>query len=162
GLNIVASNPTILLETPAPFVLTPHPGEMGRLLAISTQAIQEERIERCLEAAGRYDCVVALKGFRTVVSDPTGRFYINPTGGPAMATAGMGDILAGAIGGLLAQGATPLEAALLGVYAHGLAGDLAASELGNRGILPSDLLPRLPKALERCLPHRGAMVPSQR
>ena len=148
GLNIVASNPTILLETPAPLVLTPHPGEMGRLLAVSTQVIQEDRIGGCLEASSRYGCVTVLKGFRTVVGDPTGRFYINPTGGPAMATAGMGDILAGAIGGLLAQGATPLEATLLGVYAHGLAGDLAAAEIGKRGILPSDLLPRLPRAME--------------
>jgi hydroxyethylthiazole kinase-like uncharacterized protein yjeF len=151
GLNAVASCPQILLETPAPLVLTPHPGEMARLLARSTASVQEDRIATALEAASRFDSVAVLKGFRTVVADPIGRFYLNPNGNPAMATAGMGDILAGTIGGLLAQGATPLVATLLGVYTHGLAGDRAAQEMGPRGILPSDLLPRLPRAMADAL-----------
>jgi NAD(P)H-hydrate epimerase len=151
GLNACASQPEVLLSTPAPLILTPHPGELSRLLKVRTAEIQEDRVGVCLKAALDFDSIVVLKGFRTVIGDPAGNFYINPTGNPGMASGGMGDVLAGTIGGLLAQGVTPLEACTLGVYAHGLAGDMVAAETGERGIVASDLLHKLPLALRSLL-----------
>jgi NAD(P)H-hydrate epimerase len=147
GLNACAFQPEVLLFSPAPLILTPHPGELSRLLKVRTSKIQEDRVHHCLQASRDFDSVVVLKGFRTVIGEPTGSYYINPTGNPGMASGGTGDVLAGSIGGLLAQGLALLEASCLGAYVHGLAGDLAGDELGERGIIASDLLSRLPLAL---------------
>jgi hydroxyethylthiazole kinase-like uncharacterized protein yjeF len=153
GLNAFTADPSHLLQTPAPLVMTPHPGELARLLGCSVAALQIDRIGRAQEASARFDCLTILKGYRTVIAEPGGRFYLNPTGNPGMASGGMGDVLAGILGGLVAQGLPLLEASLLASFAHGLAGDLVASELGERGLLASDLLPLLPKVLEQLTQH---------
>ncbi|MEW6032512.1 MAG: NAD(P)H-hydrate dehydratase [Bacillota bacterium] len=129
-------------------VLTPHPGEMARLTGRPAEDIQADRTAAALAAATAWRCVVVLKGAGTVVAAPDGRAWLNATGNPGLATAGSGDVLAGAIGAYLAQGVPPLEAALLGVAVHGLAGDLAAAEVGSRGLLASDVAHRLPRAAE--------------
>lgn len=129
-------------------VVTPHPGEMARLTGRSVSEIQADRIAAAAEAARRWKVVVVLKGAGTVVASPEGKAWINATGNPGMATAGSGDVLAGLVGALLAQGLGPLPAALVGVSTHGLAGDLAAREIGRRGLLARDLAHGLPAAMD--------------
>jgi ADP-dependent NAD(P)H-hydrate dehydratase / NAD(P)H-hydrate epimerase len=127
-------------------VLTPHPGEMARLLG--DQALGEDRAQAAADAAANWGQVVVLKGAGTVVAAPDGRLAIDEHGGnAALATAGTGDVLAGTIAGLLAQGLEPFEAAQLGVYLHSAAGALMRDELGTAGAAASDLLPRLPQAI---------------
>jgi NAD(P)H-hydrate epimerase len=128
-------------------VLTPHPVEMKRLLG--AEAIPADPLASASEAAARWGQVVVLKGATTVVADPEGRTRINDGGNAALATAGTGDVLAGAIAGLLAQGLAPFDAATLGVYLHSAAGRLLRDDLGDMGTLASDLLPRLPLAIKR-------------
>ncbi len=156
GLNALAERPEVFGGLQAPAVITPHPGEMSRLLGRSTTEVQAARIECAQEAARRFGVVAVLKGARTVVAAPEGSVFINSTGNPGMASAGMGDVLTGAIAGLIAQGLRPLDAAILGVFVHGLAGDLAAAERGATGILATDVQERLPAALQ-CL--RDGRVP---
>lgn len=129
-------------------VVTPHPGEMSRLTGRPVAAIQADRIAVATNAARRWQVVVVLKGAGTVIAAPDGRAWLNATGNPGMATAGSGDVLAGAIGAFLAQGLDPLHAALAGVSVHGLAGDLAARDIGRRGLLASDIARRLPAAMD--------------
>ncbi|MBX6394538.1 MAG: NAD(P)H-hydrate dehydratase [Alicyclobacillaceae bacterium] len=130
-------------------VLTPHPKEMARLTGLSTAEVQGDRIEVARRVAQTYGCVVVLKGAFTVVADPHERVWINPTGNPGMATGGTGDVLAGVIGGLLAQGLDPLQAAAAGVYLHGLAGDLAVQEMGAAALVATDLVNMLGAAIRR-------------
>ncbi len=130
-------------------VLTPHPGEMARLMGLSTAEVQRDRLGMARRAASDWRATVILKGSRTVIADPGGQAYINITGNAGMATAGMGDLLAGVVGGLLAQGLGPTEAALAAVFLHGAAGDLAAEEIGPAGIVAGDLLPRLPRVIAK-------------
>jgi NAD(P)H-hydrate epimerase len=127
-------------------VLTPHPGEMSRLTHVSIEEIQQDRMGIAREHAGKWQCVVVLKGAGTVVAAPDGEAVINPTGGPNLATAGTGDVLSGIIGAMLVQGLTPFHAAVCGVYLHGHAGDLLRSELGDIGTLAGDLVDALPDA----------------
>ncbi len=134
-------------------VLTPHPGEMARLLCTSTEEVVKNPIEHCRECAKRYQAVAILKGSHSLIATPEGEVHINPTGNAGMATAGMGDVLTGIITGFIAQGVPSHGAALLGAYIHGLAGDLAASDIGIRGIMASDLISRIPFAVE-CLRER--------
>ncbi len=134
-----------------PKVLTPHPGELSRLLGKPVPELESDRVGAALEAARRFDCVVAAKGAPTVVAAPDGRYWINPTGGPMLSQGGMGDVLAGTITGLLAQGASPLDAAVAGVYLHGLAGQLCGHP---RGIGASDVARQLPAALAQVLTSR--------
>lgn len=147
GLNALAGESELLLKAPAPLILTPHPAELARLLQQSTAYIQQDRLNAARIASRDFDCIVVLKGYHSVIADPEGNFFVNPTGNPAMATAGMGDVLAGTIGGILAQKPSLLKGTCLSVYIHGLAGDLAAQEIGERGLIASDLIPRLPRAL---------------
>ncbi len=133
------------LETPA--VLTPHPGEMSRLTGRPDPPPGAGRIEWALEAASEWGQVVALKGAYTVVAEPGGRAMVAPFANPALATAGTGDVLAGAIGGLLAQGAPPADAAALGVFIHGAAGERVRDEFGDAGAIAGDLLPEIPRAM---------------
>ena len=149
GLNALAKEPALLKKTGTPFILTPHPGEMGRLVGKSTRFVQSDRRRIAREFAKRYGVVLVLKGYRTVVAEPEGKVYINPTGNPGMATGGTGDVLAGILGGLLAQGLVPFDAARLGVYVHGLSGDLAAKEKGETSLIAGDLLKYLPLALKK-------------
>ena len=139
---------TLAAGRTAPLVVTPHVGEMARLTGLPAADIETRRIDTAAEWAQRWRCIVVLKGAPTVIADGTGRVCVNPTGNPGMATAGMGDVLTGVIVALLAQGMSPFEAACAGVFAHGLAGDLAARELGATGIVASDVVDRLPRALQ--------------
>ncbi|MGH7961228.1 MAG: NAD(P)H-hydrate dehydratase [Candidatus Binatia bacterium] len=147
GLNCLATEPDVLRRAQAPVVLTPHPGEMARLLKSSTAEVQARRLEGARTFATQYGCYLVLKGARTVIAAPDGRVWINPTGNSGMASGGMGDVLTGILGGLLAQGYPLDEACVLGVFLHGYAGDLAAQEKGEIGILARDVIERLPGGL---------------
>ena len=148
ALNALAGNTTVLKKARAPRIVTPHPGEMARLLGLkSTAEARTARKEMAAGFAAKSGAVVALKGYRTVVTDGE-RMYVNATGNPGMATGGTGDVLTGAIAGLLAQGMGPFDAAQLGVHVHGLAGDLAAKELGETSLVASDVLNHLPEAFK--------------
>ena len=145
-----------LLEAPAERILTPHPGEMARLAGHPTTEVQRQREATAAEFAVRCGCVVVLKGRHTVVAGPDDEAYLNPTGNDGMATGGTGDVLAGLIAGLLAQGLRALDAARIGVYVHGLAGDLAAEAKTRRGMIAGDLLEALPEAWRRIAGERQA------
>ncbi len=147
GLNAAALNPTIMEERIFPTVITPHPGELGRLLGKSPQEIQSDRLGSAMEASRRFGCVTVLKGAYTLVVSPEGKVYINPLALPGLATAGSGDVLTGAVSALAAQGATPLSAAASGVYLHGKSAEIAASVVGPVGFLAGDLVSHLPLAL---------------
>jgi hydroxyethylthiazole kinase-like uncharacterized protein yjeF len=152
GLNALAASDggagaVALLRREHPTIVTPHPGEMARLLGLSTREVQQRRLEVARGLAVETGAFVVLKGHRTVVADPSGRAAVNPTGNPGMATGGMGDVLAGMIGALLARGRDPWLATTAGVYLHGLAGDCAARRSGHESLLPSDLLASIPEAL---------------
>ncbi|MBM4295010.1 MAG: NAD(P)H-hydrate dehydratase [Deltaproteobacteria bacterium] len=139
GLNALAPDPQWLQDAPGPRILTPHPGEMARLTGAPVRDIQADRLQAAREAAARYGAVLVLKGAQTVVADPEGRVSLNPTGNPALASGGTGDVLTGLIGGFLAQKMIPWDAARLGVYLHGLAADYLAGGL-DRGLIAGDLL----------------------
>ena len=147
GVNAFAGEPEALRERRAPTVLTPHPGELARLLAIPTAAVVEDRVAAARSAAERSGAVVALKGQLTAVASPDGLVALNPTGNPAMASGGSGDVLTGLLGALLAQGLDAFDATCLAVYLHGLAGDLAVDRLRVEALAASDLLAELPAAL---------------
>jgi NAD(P)H-hydrate epimerase len=122
----------------APLVLTPHPGEAGRLLGSDAKTVQADREGAALALSARAGHVVVLKGARTLVTDGA-RLFRNTTGNPGMASGGSGDVLAGLLGALLAQGMEPFDAACLGVHAHGAAGDLVARRLSQAGLIAEDL-----------------------
>ena len=147
GLNALAEDPTILQGAQGSVILTPHPGEMARLLGISVEEVQADRLAVAHKAATQLKAVVVLKGAQSVVATPEGQLLINPTGNPGMATGGTGDVLTGIIAGLIAQGLAPATASALGVYIHGAAGDLARREKGMRGLIAGDLLQFLPVVL---------------
>ncbi|MFH1857985.1 MAG: NAD(P)H-hydrate dehydratase, partial [Candidatus Omnitrophota bacterium] len=149
GLNALAKDPNVLKKAKAPVVITPHPGEMGRLIRKNSQFVQKDRRGIAKRFAKAYRVVTVLKGHQTVVASPAGKCYINRTGNPGMATAGCGDVLTGIIGSFLGQGMTAFEAARRGAYVHGLAGDLAAREKGEAGLIASDLLKFLPETLKK-------------
>jgi hydroxyethylthiazole kinase-like uncharacterized protein yjeF len=128
-------------------VLTPHPGEMARLMGISVAEVEANRLALALRAAQEWGVVVLLKGAYTVIAGPDGHACVNPYATPALATAGTGDVLAGVVAGLLAQGLAPFEAAVAGAYLHGLAGQVASDEIGLAGAVAGDLLPRLPRVI---------------
>jgi len=152
GLNTYAGRPEELKrrKTPA-LALTPHPGEMARLLGCTTQDVQAHRLETALQAAARWNAFVILKGHRTIIAAPDGRAFINSTGNPGMATGGTGDLLTGMLAGLTAQyGVKQWEKVLsLGVYLHGLAGDLAAEEVGQASLVASDIVRAIPRAFQQ-------------
>ncbi len=147
GLTLVAHDPQMLQTCPAPLILTPHPGELGRLLEMSPAGIQADRLEVALDFVRDTGVHLILKGAHTVIYTPDGQRWINCTGNAALATAGTGDVLAGLIGALLAQGLSPLQSAQGGVYIHGLAGDRVRAGLGATGLIASDLIRELPRAM---------------
>ena len=147
GLNVLASWPEWWNDFSQEAILTPHPGEMARLTGRSTKDIQTHRVEIAVESAVKWKKTVVLKGAFTVVAYPDGSSRLSPFANPAMATAGTGDVLAGTIAGLLAQGTTAEDAAALGVYLHGMAGGRVSGDIGDAGMLASDLLLELPKAI---------------
>lgn len=151
ALNIMAIKKerfqSLLKELPRVPIITPHPGEMARLLGITTGEAQKRRVAVAKEAAVQWGSVVVLKGANTVIATPAGVVYINTTGDSGLATAGTGDVLAGMIAGFLAQGAGPLEAALCGTFFHGLAGERARAAGYGAGLIAGDLLKFLPAVL---------------
>lgn len=146
GINAFAGRPAELAARRAPTVLTPHPGELGRLLGISTAEVQADRLAAVRQAAAATGAIVVLKGSLTLVAAPGGGLYVNPTGNPGMASGGTGDVLTGILGSLLAQRLDPLDAACLAVYLHGLAGDLALARLRGPSLAAEDLIGALPAA----------------
>ncbi len=138
-------------------VLTPHPGEMSRLVKKTTAEVEQDRVEIARTLARDKKVHVVLKGYRTLLAFPDGRVWVNPTGSPAMATGGTGDILTGMIAGFLAQFPQDAEQAIAAaVYLHGLSGEIGAAELGEKCLIATDLLRYLPQAMEQCahLPDR--------
>lgn len=155
ALNCLALEPdrgaSVVRGRPNVTVLTPHPGEMGRLLGTDTKAVQADRRASVEEAARDYGCPVLLKGARTLIADPSGRLAVNTTSNPGMATGGSGDVLSGVIAALLAGKLDAWEAASAGAYLHGLAGDLvAAGQGGSAGLIATDLVDHLPAAIAHC------------
>ncbi len=148
GLNIVASRLDVLAGLGAPAVITPHPGEFGRLTGLATEEVVRHRLELAPEFAVKHGVVVVLKGYRTLIAVPDGRVFVNPTGNPGMATGGTGDVLGGLIGSQIAQKNDLLGAVLSAVYAHGLAGDVAADRLSEKSLVAGDLIRFLPPALK--------------
>ncbi len=158
GLNLLSQQPdrgeSILKSRTPATVLTPHPGELGRLLSLTTADVQRDRPAAIELAVKNYGCVVLLKGAQTLILDPDGNSFLNSTGNPGMATGGTGDVLTGVIAGLLAQHLDPLHAAVVGAYLHGKAGDLFVAETGGcTGLMATDLIGWLPKAIASCQRH---------
>jgi len=159
GLNAFAPEAKDLLnEKGQPIVITPHPGEMARLMGSTIAKVQNDRLKTAREFAESHQCSVILKGFQTVVATPMGHIFINSTGNPGMATGGSGDILSGIVGRFVAgwvrkyRGENLLalgEQLSAAVYLHGLAGDLAAAEKGMESMIATDLLPHLPTAFKK-------------
>ena len=127
-------------------VLTPHPGEMARLTGLSVADIQADRFTVARDFAVRHNVVLVLKGARTLVASPDGLVHINSTGHAGLASGGMGDVLTGLIGSLMAQGLNALDAATLGVYLHGLAADRLLATFGDAGLLANDVMYEIPAA----------------
>ncbi len=143
GINAVAGHIHIGKTARAPLVLTPHPGEMARLLGCSIPEVQRDRLETARRFAEQEGVILVLKGHQTVIAAPGRSLMVNMTGNPGMATAGSGDVLAGMIASLIAQGMEPFHAAMCGVHLHGLAGDRAAARLSQHAMLPSDMVEEL-------------------
>lgn len=148
ALNALAGKASLLTACKRPPIITPHPGEMARLeTEATTQSVNQDRLGTAMRFARERGAFVILKGARTVIARPDGLAAICPTGNPGMATAGTGDILTGMVGGLLAQGLSPWDAACTATYFHGLAGDFAANLYGQAGMLAHDLIRQIPHAL---------------
>jgi len=153
GLNALVGHLNILhhsLNAQPRTILTPHPGEMSKLLGVSVKKVQDNREEFVRKFARDYKVTLVLKGHHTVVADNKGGFYINKTGNPGMATAGSGDALTGMIAAFLGQGLNSFDAAKFAVYLHGLSGDLAAKEKTKMGMIASDIIDKIPEAIKRC------------
>lgn len=149
AVNIIAENKNLLKKLKVPVVLTPHPGEMARLVGKAPGEIQLSRAEHAEKFAVSHGCYVVLKGARSVVAAPDGRVFINPTGNPGMSSGGMGDVLTGVISGLISQKYSPLQACVLGTFVHGLSGDIASKEKGPSGITATDVADSVPRALKQ-------------
>jgi NAD(P)H-hydrate epimerase len=149
GLNAFAGRPAELNPRNFARVITPHPGELARLLGGDAKKINEDRVAAARDAARATRCVVVLKGFQTLVAEPDGPIWVNPTGNPGMATGGTGDVLAGLLAAILARSADPVDAACAAVYLHGLAGDILKEEQGDTGLAAMDLANKIPFAIQR-------------
>lgn len=146
ALNCICNKPEILKNLKAPAIITPHPGEMARLLHSTPKTVNSNRENTAIDFAKKFGVVTVLKGEGTIIASPDGEVYINHTGNSGMATGGSGDVLSGIIGSLLAQGASPINAAAAGVFLHGTIGDLAAEKLGKISMLPTDMIDMIPTA----------------
>jgi NAD(P)H-hydrate epimerase len=158
---LAEAGPALTLARSAPALLTPHPGELAALLGTATRQVQDDRVAAARACASRYGALVVLKGARTVVAEPGGTAWVNPTGNPGMAAAGMGDVLAGVVGAHLARGLPPLAGATLGVYLHGLAGDLAAATRGPWGLLAGEVADNIPAAVRAAAQDRADVAHAQ-
>ncbi|MBA3060551.1 MAG: NAD(P)H-hydrate dehydratase, partial [Nitrospirae bacterium] len=157
AINSLEGNKQILKKARSPIILTPHAGEMARLLQKSEARsqksevnlrtiIENDKINTAVSFAKETGTYLVLKGVPTVIAEPEGRVFINPTGNSGMASAGTGDVLTGMVSGFLGQGLNPLEASILGVYMHGLAGDIAAKNKGEHSMIASDITDAIPEA----------------
>ena len=153
GINALGPNLEMLRDIPFPPILTPHPGELARLLGIGLDEIVQNRIPIAQKVATSFGVHLVLKGARTLIANPEGRVAINMTGNAGMATGGTGDVLTGLIAGLLAQGVDAGLAAKAAVYLHGLAGDLAAEAIGQEAMVASDLMAQIPEAIRQLKSH---------
>lgn len=149
ALNSLGARADALADARSAVVLTPHPGELGRLLGLSTGEVQADRLGVARRAAKRFGQVVLLKGYRSVIAAPAGDAVIDPAGGPSLATAGTGDVLTGVIAAFLAAGLPPFEAAWAAAYVHGTAGTIAAEGRGVDGVVAWDVAEALPEAMRR-------------
>jgi NAD(P)H-hydrate epimerase len=155
GINALAENCALLKDASAPIVITPHPGEMARLLKSSVQSIQEDRIGIAERFAAEYGLYVVLKGSQTIIAEPGGDVCINPTGNPGLASGGTGDVLTGMIAGFAAQGYSLADACRVGVYLHGHIADVLAEETGEIGLTATDLLAEIPVTLKELMLANG-------
>src|SRR5262245_2633521 len=149
ALTARAGHLAALRGAPAARCLTPHPGEMARMLGARVDDVQRDRIETVRAFATGYGAFVVLKGARSVIGAPDGRLFVNPTGNPGMASGGTGDVLTGMLGAFLARGLDPLAALQSSVYLHGAAGDIAAERVGEEGLIASDVVAAIPAAFTR-------------
>lgn len=149
GLNIVAEWDHWWEHVPRHLVITPHPGEMARLMKVGVKDVQNDRFTAAKECAEKWRVVTVLKGSNTIVADPSGLLTVNPTGGPNLGTAGTGDVLTGMIGALLAQGMSARDAASVAVFLHGSAGDYMQQRMGDSGTIASDLWDMIPVVRHR-------------
>jgi NAD(P)H-hydrate epimerase len=161
ALNAFAGKPSELKKRKSSFLaITPHPGEMARLLGVKSADVQSRRLEVAREAAASWNAFVILKGFHTILATPDGRVFVNTTGNPGLAKGGSGDVLTGILAGLTAEfGLRSWERTLgLGIYLHGLAADLAAPKVGETAMLATDVIESLPVAFAELqkASHRAA------
>jgi NAD(P)H-hydrate epimerase len=148
ALNALAQTPNWWKKLKLDAILTPHPGEMTRLSGLSMKAISQDRLKTARVSAAKWNKTVILKGANSIIASPDGVAKINAAANPGLASAGTGDVLAGTIAGLLAQGLSYAEAAACGVYLHTAAADRVRDEMGEAGMIASDLLPVLPKVIK--------------
>ncbi len=149
ALNTLAKIPNWWQQLTDDAILTPHPGEMARLVGISVDEVQSDRVGIAKKVAQEWHKTIVLKGAYTVIATPDERVKISPIANPGLASAGTGDVLTGAIAGLVAQGLSLFDAAACGVYLHGEAGEMVKSRLGDAGMLATDLLPELPIIIKK-------------
>jgi hydroxyethylthiazole kinase-like uncharacterized protein yjeF len=152
GLNALAKDKGAMRGLGKEKILTPHPGEMGRLAGLTAKEVQVDRVGTASRFAEEHGCCLVLKGARTVIAEPDGKVFLNPTGNPALSSGGSGDVLTGLISGFLARGWDSASAASAGVYLHGLAADVLAEDMGHAGVLAgelTDVIPGLMDALAR-------------
>ena len=149
ALNTLATVPNWWQKLTDDAILTPHPGEMARLTGLPVDEVQSDRVGIAQEVAAKWHKTIVLKGAYTVIANPDGQSRISPIANPGLASAGTGDVLTGAIAGLLAQGLSLFDAAAAGVYLHGQAGEMVKARLGDAGMLATDLLPELPVVIKR-------------
>jgi NAD(P)H-hydrate epimerase len=147
GLNALATQPKTLPITNRSLILTPHPGEMARLIRSEVKEVLEDRIGLSRSFAQSQHVHLVLKGHPTLISTPKGEVFINPTGNPGMASGGTGDVLTGMIGGLICQGFDILPSVQIAVYLHGMAGDEGAQEKGEKSLIATDIIEKIPALL---------------
>ena len=150
ALNALEDNLNILKQHKGEIILTPHAKEMASLFGIDVKFVNNNRKLVAKKYAKAYNSLIVLKGYKSIITDGGKRFYLNKTGNPGMATAGSGDVLSGIVGAFLAQGLDVFNAAKYAVYIHGLAGDIAARDKTQMGLIASDIISRIPKALKIC------------
>lgn len=160
ALNAISKDVNVLKKRNSEIIITPHPGEMSRLAGISTEEVQNNRMEVAAEFSARWGVITVLKGYRTVIACPDGSTYINTTGNSGMATAGTGDVLTGIMAGLIGQGVKPREAAAAAVYIHGKAGDNAACKKGEHGMIAGDVVKEIPFVIKELAKKIGTVLQS--
>jgi NAD(P)H-hydrate epimerase len=149
GLNAFAGHAETLSGAQRPLVLTPHPGEMSRLTGLSAKEVQQDRVEVSRKFAANHQCILVLKGHRSLIALPDGTVWVNVSGNPGMATGGTGDVLTGIIAGMMAQAEDVAMAVRAAVYLHGLAGDVAREKMGEASLIAGDVIANLPEAFKR-------------